>query len=131
MITYRFAAVATLAMLATLFWTAVLVGKARGRYGVKAPAVSGNETFERTYRAQMNTLEQFVVMLPALWLMAAWVSDAWAGVAGLVWIAGRIVYVRSYIAEPTSRSAGFAITILAFAVAWGASLVAIVMTMLR
>jgi len=28
------------------------VGKARGRYGVKAPAITGNETFERYFRVQ-------------------------------------------------------------------------------
>ena len=28
------------------------VGRARGRYGVKAPATSGNEQFERVFRVQ-------------------------------------------------------------------------------
>lgn len=31
---------------------AVLVGRARGRYGVKAPAVSGLKGFDRVYRVQ-------------------------------------------------------------------------------
>ena len=30
------------------------VGKARGEYGIDAPAVTGNEMFERHYRVQMN-----------------------------------------------------------------------------
>lgn len=33
------------------------VARARGRYGVKAPAVVGHELFERAYRVQMNTLD--------------------------------------------------------------------------
>jgi glutathione S-transferase len=31
------------------------VGAARGRYGVKAPAITGNEIFERLFRVQQNT----------------------------------------------------------------------------
>ena len=42
----------------------LLVGKAREQHGIKAPAVSGNEEFERIYRVQMNTLEQLVCFLP-------------------------------------------------------------------
>ena len=48
----------------------ILVGKARGRYGVKAPAITGNDIFERYFRVQQNTLELLVVMLPAMWLFA-------------------------------------------------------------
>ena len=131
MTAYRFTALATLAMVATLFWTAVLVGRARGRYGVKAPAVSGHEMFERTFRCQMNTLEQLVAMLPALWLMAISVGDLWAGLAGLVWVAGRVLYVTSYVANPEKRGPGFILTMLPFAVAWIASLVAIAATFVR
>ena len=35
----------------------MLVGKARGKYGVKAPAITGNDVFERYFRVQQNTLE--------------------------------------------------------------------------
>lgn len=125
MTAFRFSALATLAMLATYFWTSVLVGQARGKYGVKAPAVSGHEMFDRAYRCQMNTVEQMVAMLPALWLMAVWVGDLWAGIAGLVWVVGRVLYVTSYMADPAKRGLGFVLTVLPFAAAWGASLVAV------
>ncbi len=36
---------------------AILVGQARGKYSVSAPAVTGHEVFERQYRVQQNTLE--------------------------------------------------------------------------
>ena len=52
----------------------VLVGQARGKYGVRAPAVSGHEQFERVYRVQMNTLEVLIIFLPALWLAARYWS---------------------------------------------------------
>ena len=46
------------------------VGKAREKYGVKAPATTGNEMFERYFRVQMNTLEQLIVFIPSIVLFA-------------------------------------------------------------
>lgn len=54
------------------------VGRARKTYGVVAPAVSGHVEFEKRYRVQMNTVEQFIVLLPLLWLCAVWVGDGLA-----------------------------------------------------
>jgi uncharacterized MAPEG superfamily protein len=88
------------------------VGNARAKYGVKAPAVTGNEVFERYFRVQQNTLELIVVLLPALWMFAEYVSANWAALLGLVYFAGRIVYFRSYVANPASRSAGFGLSVL-------------------
>src|SRR5258708_13698810 len=42
------------------------VGAARGRYGVKAPAITGNETFERFFRVQQNTLDHLISFLPGI-----------------------------------------------------------------
>ena len=44
----------------------ILVGRARGVYGVKAPATTGHEQFERWFRVHYNTLEKLIVFLPAL-----------------------------------------------------------------
>ena len=62
--------IAMLVVVQYLFF-GVQVGRARGRYGVKAPAVSGHEGFERIYRVQMNTLELMVALLPSLFRGAA------------------------------------------------------------
>ena len=83
---YPYAASITLLVLLLLFATAAMVGRARVRYGVKAPASSGHELFERAFRIQMNTLENAVQMLPALWLCAIYGGDRWAGLIGLVWL---------------------------------------------
>src|SRR5512141_772983 len=91
---------------------AMLVGNARGKYGVKAPATTGHEVFERYFRVQQNTLELIVVMLPAMWLFARYVSPVWAAVLGLVYFAGRLLYLRSYVADPASRGAGFGLSML-------------------
>ena len=65
--------VAMLALLQYLVFGAQ-VGSARGKYGVKAPAVTGHEMFERAYRVQMPTLELLVMLLPALYVAARYWS---------------------------------------------------------
>jgi len=90
----------------------ILVGRARGRYGVHAPAVHGHEVFERYFRVHMNTLEQLVVFLPAIWLFAQFVSPPWAAGLGAVYLAGRTLYLFSYVKDPKSRGLGFALSSL-------------------
>lgn len=111
MVPHPYSALATLIALAIYIWTMALVSRARTRYGIHAPACTGSEEFERYFRVQMNTQEQLIMMLPALWLCAIWVGELYAGIGGLIWAVGRIIYVVSYLKDPKSRSFGF---ILAF-----------------
>jgi glutathione S-transferase len=101
-------------LLALLLHQAVTmgVGQARARYGIKAPAVTGNEHFERAYRVQMNTVEQMVFFLPALWLCAVLLSDIGAAVGGLIWVIGRAIYAVSYRNDPAKRGPGVMLTVL-------------------
>ena len=101
--------VALLALIEYLAFS-IMTGRARGAYGVKAPAITGHPMFERWYRVQMNTLEQLVVFLPALFLFARYVSPRWAALLGLVFVVGRAIYARSYLADPESRSLGFGLS---------------------
>jgi glutathione S-transferase len=89
-----------------------LVGHARGKYGVHAPATAGHEIFERYYRVQMNTLELLIVFLPSLWIAANYWKQQWVAVAGAVYLVGRFVYLRAYIKNPSMRSLGFALSML-------------------
>jgi uncharacterized membrane protein YecN with MAPEG domain len=98
--------IALLAIL-QLFVFSMLVGRARGRYGVKAPAMTGHDVFERTHRVHMNSLELIVVFLPALYLAARHSSTTLAAVCGVVYLIGRVVYATAYIKSPASRSLGF------------------------
>lgn len=91
----------------------MLVGAARGKSGVQAPAVTGDPVFERTLRVQQNTLEQLLIVLPSLWLFATYFGETIAAGLGLVFFVGRVVYYRGYVAEPGKRGMGFGIGFLA------------------
>ncbi len=108
-------ALATLGTSLLLFITAALVGRARVRYGIQAPATHGHEMFDRAYRVQMNTLENVVLFLPALWLAATFFNSAVATVLAAVWLIGRTWYAAAYLKNPAKRGGGF---LLAF-LAWG------------
>jgi glutathione S-transferase len=101
--------ITVLALLQFIYF-GLLVGSARERFGVKAPAITGHETFERYFRVQMNTLELLVALLPALWLATAYVAAYWVALLGLIYLIGRFVYLRAYVAEPSKRSLGFGLS---------------------
>ncbi len=106
-------AIVTLLALLLYFYMGLRVGGGRSKYGVEAPATSGNPDFERLFRVQMNTLEWLPIFIPALWLFAfAW-NDLIASAIGLVWIVGRILYMTSYSKAAASRGPGFGIQALA------------------
>ena len=108
---YTFAA--TLLALLLYFATFMNAGWARGKYGVKAPATTGNEYFERAYRVQMNTLEQLAFFLPSMWLYALVLNDIGAAVGGVIWVIGRLIYALAYAKNPSSRGLGYGISFLA------------------
>lgn len=89
-----------------------MVGKARIKYGVKAPATTGNEVFERFYRVQMNTLELLVVFLPSLWFAAKYWSPSAVAAVGAIYLIGRVLYAKAYIEAPTSRGLGHMLSLL-------------------
>jgi len=108
-------ALVTLLTMLLLLGTMFAVGRARGVHGIKAPAVSGHPAFERAYRVQMNTLEATVLFLPTLWLAAYYGFSGWAGVAGLIWLAGRVWYALAYLQDASKRGGGFTLGMLGWA----------------
>jgi glutathione S-transferase len=92
------------------------VAKARGRYGVKAPAITGNEIFERHFRVQQNTLEQLIAFLPGLYLFSHYFNPLVAAGLGLVYLIGREMYAFTYVKDPGKREIGYALTLLPLAV---------------
>lgn len=109
---YALPALVTAISLALYMVLGFQVGQARGKYGVKAPAISGHEMFERAFRVQMNTLEQLVFFLPSLWLFTIYLDlPQLAAAIGAVWIIGRLIYARAYNRDPQTRHIGFMLTI--------------------
>lgn len=108
-------ALVTLAALTLCFATAASVGRARVKYRIAAPATTGHEMFERTFRVQMNTLENVVIFLPALWLCAVYFGPLTATAFGALWLVGRVWYVAAYLRAPKTRGGGFVLAYTAWA----------------
>ncbi len=104
--------VAMLAVVQYIFF-ALQVGMARGKYGVKAPATSGHDMFDRIYRVQTNTLEQLICFLPALFVASLYWSPVYIAAIGVVYLVGRTIYWLSYVKDPGSRAAGFLVSFVA------------------
>src|SRR3977135_2881906 len=123
---FHFTALVTCRAILFYFFTTIQVSKARSAFGVKVPAISGNPDFERVFRVQMNTLEWMPIFLPSLWLFAIYVSDGGAAALGLVWIAGRLLYMTGYSQAAAKRSRGFGIQAAAATILWLGALGAII-----
>jgi glutathione S-transferase len=103
----NFTALVTVLAVLLYFFTGLMVARARQKFGVPVPAMSGQPDFDRAFRVQMNTLEWTPIFLPLLWLFAFYVSDWAAAALGLVWIGGRVIYIRGYSAAAENRHQGF------------------------
>ncbi len=60
----------------------------------------------------MNTLEMLVMFLPALWLASIYFAPLWTVPLGVLYLIGRMLYLRGYVADPKKRGAGYALSIL-------------------
>jgi glutathione S-transferase len=105
----HYTALVTLLAILFYFYAGSRVSRARQKFSIPAPAMSGHPDFDRIFRVQMNTLEWMPIFLPLLWLFAFYVSDIAAAALGLVWIAGRILYLVNYTEAASKRGAGFAV----------------------
>jgi glutathione S-transferase len=124
-------ALTTLVAVLLYIMTSVNVAFAREKYKIAAPAITGNVDFERIFRVQMNTLEQLIAFLPALWLFALYMSPAWSSAIGAVWIAGRALYAVGYARAADGRGKGFVIAFAALALLWLGAIWGVVATILR
>lgn len=124
-----YVAIVTSLALLQAFYFAVQVGQQRAKHGISAPATSGHADFERAFRAHQNTLEQLIIVVPAMWIFASyWRPEIAAGV-GLMFIIGRQIYRSAYVGDPARRGAGFTIGAIATAILLLGSLVGAVMNL--
>ncbi len=116
-------ALVTLLILIQYMYFTMRVGMARGKE-IKAPAVSGDVMFERKLRVQLNTLEQLMVTLPAMWVCAYFYRPDAAAILGTVFIVARFIYSFTYVKDPSTRTLGFVLgffanVLLIVASLWG------------
>ena len=110
---------ATLIVLLALLqyvWFTLRVGMTRGKYEVNAPACKGDKTWERLFRIQQNTMEQLIMLIPASYAFAIYLSPVWVLVPGTVFIIGRFLYSATYLKDPKTRGPGMGLTLAANAV---------------
>src|SRR5215831_12053037 len=72
----HYTALVTLLAILFYFYTGARVPRARSKFGLTAPAITGPPEFERIFRVQLNTLEWMPIFLPLMWLFAYYVSDS-------------------------------------------------------
>jgi len=125
-----YVALVTLLILIQYFFFMMQTGMARGKDTVVAPAITGDEMYERKSRVQTNTLEQLIITLPALMICAHYFRPDVAAVLGWVFIIGRFVYSYSYTKEPKTRGLGFMIGFLANVALIGCGLYGIISSMI-
>ena len=90
-----------------VFFFSFQAGGARVKFGVNAPAMTGDSGFERASRIHLNTVEQLVIFLPGLWIFGYYVNPQYGAGLGLLFIIGRFVYRSAYLADPKKRTVGF------------------------
>ncbi len=98
-----------IALLQYIFFTG-RVGFSRVKYKVDAPKTIGDETWERLFRVQQNTLEQLVVFIPGMIIFNMYVSPTWVLLPGILFVLGRQIYAHTYIKNPQSRALGMVLS---------------------
>jgi len=124
-----YVALVTLLLLLQYMVFCMMAGLARGKAGILAPAMTGDENFERNLRVQMNTLEQLVVTLPLMWVCAHFFRADVAAIGGAVFFVGRLLYGLAYVADPTKRALGMMLGFFSNVAMLLASFYAVVMTL--
>ena len=119
-----YVALVTLLLLIEYMYFTGQAGMLRGRAGIKAPAMTGDETFERALRVQVNTLEQLIITIPAMWICANYFRADVAAIVGVIFFIGRLIYRSAYMKDPTTRVSGMvtgflANVVLILSAGWG------------
>ena len=100
-------ALTTLGIVVLLFLLSFNVGKTRGVTKIDAPAMTGHPMLERAIRVQMNTIESVLLLLPLMWIYAAFGNPSVAASLGGLWIVARVWYAKAYMADPGKRTKSF------------------------
>lgn len=103
------------------------VGRARSRFGIMPPHVTGHPQFDRVFRAHQNTVEQMISFLPLLMMVALLYGDRWAALYGGLWVVGRIFFIEGYARDTAKRVPGFLLSAVASMLAALASAIGLIL----
>ena len=123
--------IVTSIMLIQLFAFSVKSGMAREKGGVKAPDTSGDENFERLYRVHHNSMELLIIAIPSMWIFASHVHALGAAGLGFVYVIGRVIYSKAYVADPESRGTGFMISMIPTVILMFGAFIGAIITMVK
>jgi uncharacterized MAPEG superfamily protein len=126
----EYVAIVTVLILLQYFYFGMASGMARGKAGLQAPAITGDELYERKYRIHQNTMEQLVSFLPAMWMFSHYVSPIYGAGLGVAFLVGRAIYSASYAKDPATRGKGFAIGFFAMLIGFAGTLYGAVISFL-
>lgn len=108
--------IGTLVVLLAYSKSIQLVAAGRAKFNIAPPSTQGPPGFQQVLRAQQNTLEYIVVVIPLIWLNAI-LLPGWGPwfsfVGGLVWACSRYLYIVGYAEAPEKRVRGFYGSLLA------------------
>lgn len=104
-------AAVTLVAILIAIGTAILVARTRRSTGIQPPAMTGDPRLERALRVQGNTVEGFIIFLPALWVAALYFQGWFPPIIGAIWCLGRVAYAVGYMSDAGRRHIGFAVCI--------------------
>ncbi|XP_012510367.1 PREDICTED: microsomal glutathione S-transferase 2 isoform X1 [Propithecus coquereli] len=90
---------------------ALHVGKARLKYKIMPPAVTGSPEFERIFRAQQSCVEFYPVFLITLWMAGWYFNQVFATCLGLVYIYPRHQYFWGYSEAANKRIPGIQLSL--------------------
>ncbi|XP_042636921.1 microsomal glutathione S-transferase 2 [Orycteropus afer afer] len=88
------------------------VGKARLKYKVTPPAVTGSPDFERIYRAQSNRLQFNPFWIIILYVTMKYYQQVFASFLGLVYMYARHQYFCGYSEAVKKRITGFRLSLV-------------------
>jgi glutathione S-transferase len=107
-----YVSIVTSIMLIQLFAFALKAGMAREKDNVNAPAIAGNDHFERCFRVHYNSMELLIIAIPSMWMFANHVHTLVAAGLGFIYVIGRVIYAKAYVADPASRGLGFMVSMI-------------------
>ena len=109
--TYPLTALATILIVLLTFGLSFNVGKRRGEF--PPPTMTGDDAFNRAFRIHYNTIEHMVLFIPLMWVAVPYWGDRITAALAAVWLIGRLLYAITYQKDPSTRTPGLLISLLA------------------